>query len=190
MAPSENENTTRRGHERTSVALALIVASVLGVRAGADVPDAAANGFTIHITTSVTAPAARVFESIVKVGSWWAPDHTYSGSSANLSLDPTPGGCWCEKLPGGGVQHLTVVFVDRNKTLRLRGGLGPLQEMGVDGALSFALKEANGATTVDVTYKVGGYAPGGLEAISKAVDGVLALQMGRLKRVVETGRPE
>jgi hypothetical protein len=32
--------------------------------------------------------------------------------------------------------------------------------------------------------------PGGGEPIAKAVDSVLAMQAGRLKRLVETGRPE
>ncbi len=175
--------------QQTCVAVALVAFFACGSKASAEVVDAGATGFSIQITSSIAAPPSRVFETIVNVGSWWAPDHTFSGNAANLSLDATAGGCWCEKLPGGSVQHMTVVFVDRDKTLRLRGGLGPLQALAIDAVLTFTLKEANGSTMLDVTYRVGGYAPGGFESISKGVDGVLTGQVGRLKRTVETGKP-
>ncbi len=80
--------------------------------------------------------------------------------------------------------------MDRGKLPRLRGGLGPLQALAVDAVLTFTLKEGNGATTLDVTYTVGGYAPGGFEPLGRGVDGVLTAQIARLKRMVETGKPE
>jgi uncharacterized protein YndB with AHSA1/START domain len=158
-----------------------------------DVVDSASNGFTVKITLELAAPAADVYRTIVdRVGMWWAPDHTWSGNSANLSIDPRPGGCWCEKLPGGGAQHMTVVFADPGKLLRLRGALGPLQSMAVDGSMTFQLAEAGGKTRLQLTYVVGGYLPGagGGEPLGKAVDAVLTAQVQRLKKLVETGRPE
>jgi hypothetical protein len=117
---------------------------------------------------------------------WGGSDHTFSGNAANLSIDATPGGCWCEKLAnGGGVRHLTVVYADPGKLIRFSGGLGPLQDMAVNGAMQWTFKEAAGQTTIEVTYKVGGYAPGGLEPLSKAVDGVLASQVLRLKALID-----
>src|SRR5579862_517713 len=93
--------------------------------ASADVVDSAANGFTVKIVLDLAASPGDVYRTIVdRVGTWWAADHTWSGDNANLSIDARPGGCWCEKLPGGGVQHMTVVFVDPGKLLRLRGALG------------------------------------------------------------------
>jgi hypothetical protein len=45
-------------------------------------------------------------------------------------------------------------------------------------------------TRVEMTYTAGGYARGGLEAIAKVVDQVLAMQVQRLKRFIETGKPQ
>jgi len=159
--------------------------------ARADVVDAAAGGFTVRTTVDVSAASIVVYRALMDVARWWAPDHTFSGSAANLSIDARPGGCFCERLPGGGgVHHLTVVYADPGKMLRLNGGLGPLQDMAVAGSLTFKLTESSGKTTIETTYKVGGYAPGGLEALAKIVDGVLAAQVQRLKKLIETGRPD
>lgn len=174
---------------RTSFVSAVLV-TALAVPASAEVVDSAANGFTIHVAVPVSAPAAKAYDSFVKVASWWSPEHTYSQNAANLSLDPVAGGCWCEKLPNGSVQHMTVVFVDRGKTLRLRGGLGPLQTMAAAAAMAVEFKESAGTTTIDVTYTAGGYMPNGFQQMAKGVDGVLTMQIGRLKKLIETGRPE
>ncbi len=160
--------------------------------AKADVIDSGPGGFTVKIVSNVSAPATKVYSALVEhIGEWWDPAHTWSGKSANLSIDSLPGGCFCEKLPGGGgVRHLTVLYADPGKLLRLSGGLGPLQDMAVNGSMTWKFIEESGKTTIEFTYKVGGYQPGGLEAMAKPVDGVLAAQIYRLKRFVETGRPE
>ena len=50
---------------------------------------------------------------------------------------------------------------------------------------------AGAATLVRFTYDVGGYAKGGLaETWAAPVDQVLGGQLARLKKQVETGRPE
>src|SRR5690606_20424159 len=124
------------------------------------------------------------------VGDWWNPQHTFTGDAGNLSIDVRPGGCFCEAFPdGGGVEHLRVVHVAPDRMLRLSGGLGPLQAFGVAGSLTWKLEEADGANSVDVTYVVGGFMEGGLERIGAPVGAVIGEQLGRLKRVVETGEP-
>jgi len=159
--------------------------------ARADVLDASSGGFIVKVSVAVAAPAAEAYRALVeRIGSWWSPDHTFSGSAANLSIDPVPGGCWCEKLSnGGGVRHMTVVFSDPGKLLRLSGGLGPLQDMALVGAMTWTFREAAGTTTIDVTYKVGGYLPGGMESLAKVVDGVLSAQLQRLRSFIDTGKP-
>ena len=93
-------------------------------------------------------------------------------------------------LPNGGsVRHLSVVFAAPGKTLRLNGGLGPMQDMAVAGSLTFALSEAAGKTTIALMYKVGGYLAGGLDAMSKPADAMLSGSMQRLKRFIDTGTP-
>jgi uncharacterized protein YndB with AHSA1/START domain len=162
---------------------------LMSCTATADVVDKAASGFTVKVTSSVTAPSTRVYDAIVRIGSWWESDHTYSGSAANLSLDPKAGGCFCEKLPNGGsVQHMTVVYAESGKLLRLDGGLGPLQDLAVTGKMTWVLTATGGKTTIELTYKVGGYMPGGVDALAQPVDAVLSAQVARLKALVESGK--
>ena len=93
------------------------------------------SGFTVRITVHVAAPPSGVFDALTMPSRWWNPQHTFSGDASHLRLELKAGGCFCETLPNGGsVQHLTVVYVDPGKALRLRGALGPFQSLGVDGA--------------------------------------------------------
>jgi hypothetical protein len=179
--------------QRWLIAVALIapISSMSSITtARAEVVDSAAGGFSVKQTAIVAAPAAKAWAQLIELRAWWDRSHTWSGDAANLSLDPSAGGCFCETLPrGGGVRHMTVVFADPGKLLRLTGGLGPLQDLPVAAVMTFKLTEAQGKTTVELTYKVGGYAPGGLAALAGPVDGVLAAQLARYKRKVETGKP-
>ena len=171
---------------------ALFAACVLAApgAASAAVADSTAAGFLVHHEAVFHAPAADVYAALVKVGSWWDGNHTWSGQAANLSIDPRAGGCFCEKLPNGSVQHMTVVYADPGKQLRLAGGLGPLQGLAASGAMTFTLKGGDDGTRVTLDYMVGGYMPGGIGALARPVDGVLGIQFARAKRFVETGKPE
>jgi uncharacterized protein YndB with AHSA1/START domain len=163
---------------------------VLPSLAHAEIIDSAAGGFTVKETVTVAAPAAKTWAALIEPRTWWDKSHTWSGDAANLSLDATPGGCFCEKLPGGGgVHHQTVVYVEPNKLLRLTGGLGPLQDMAVNAVMTIKLTEAAGKTTIELIYRTGGYLQGGLAGLAKPVDGVLAEQLVHLKRKIETGKP-
>jgi uncharacterized protein YndB with AHSA1/START domain len=145
----------------------------------------------VKIVLAVAAPPAKVYDALTRdIGRWWDPAHTYSGDSRNLSLEARPGGCFCEQLPaGGGVEHGRVVLVMPGKRLRLAGGLGPLQESGVSGALTWDVAEREGATELTLTYAVGGYRQGGLQGLAPIVDSVLAGQVRRLKSFAEKGTP-
>jgi hypothetical protein len=162
---------------------ALLLASLV-TTAHADVVDSSANGFTSKTSVVLAKTPAKAWKSLVAFGTWWDPAHSYSNKSTNLTLDPKPGGCLCEKLPGGGVEHARVTYADAGKLLRLRGAFGPLGAMGVSAVMTFELVEGkdadHGKTTITLTYAVGGYAPGGLDKLAKPVDGVLAHQLARL----------
>jgi hypothetical protein len=41
----------------------------------------------------------------------------------------------------GGVRHMQVVYVDPGKTLRMIGGLGPLQSMAATGSMTVRAPE-------------------------------------------------
>jgi uncharacterized protein YndB with AHSA1/START domain len=156
----------------------------------AEVANLADNGFTVKYTITVESDPAKAFQALVDVGKWWDPAHTYSQDAANLSLDPKPQGCFCERLPGkGAVVHMTVVNSVTGRMLRLQGGLGPLQALAVAGSMTWTFQPADKGATVAVTYAVGGYTPGGFNALAPAVDSVLTSQLGRYKRYVDTGKP-
>jgi uncharacterized protein YndB with AHSA1/START domain len=138
----------------------------------------------------VAAAPDTVWATLLAPARWWDREHTYSGDAQRLTLEPKVGGCWCETMPGGGaVEHLIVVYLAPGKAVRFRGGLGPLQAMGVAGSLTITLTPASGGTDVKLAYAVGGYSKDGFENISKAVDGVLGSQVARLKEVVEKDHP-
>lgn len=118
---------------------------------------------------------------------WWNSDHTFSGSAANLSLEARAGGCWCETLPdGGSVQHMTVSYVAPGKVLRLRGALGPLGALPVEGVMTWTLKSAGGGTDIALSYAISGTSVQGFDSLSKAVDGVLAETVASLKKLLES----
>src|SRR5690606_27748588 len=119
--------------------------------------DSSANGFTLENSAVVAATPDRAWDALVNhVGRWWPADHTWWGDSANLTIEPRAGGCFCERAGGRQAQHLEVVFVDPGRTLRMTGGLGPLQGMGLHGALEFRLAATDeGGTRITLWYRAG-----------------------------------
>ena len=171
--------------------IAAVLLAVASSSAIADVVDTSAVGFTVSKTVSIAATPDAVWDALRAPQRWWAKEHTWSGDSANLYIDSQATGCFCEKLPGrGSVQHARVIFIDKGKLLRMEGAFGPLQSMAVTGVMTFELStDGDKATTVKLTYTVGGYAPGGLEKIAAPVDAVLSQQLDRLKAAAEAPPP-
>lgn len=166
------------------------LAAALCAPAAAEIVKAEAGGFEVRHSVVVNAPAGRVWAAMVHPDRWWSPDHTYSHQARSLSLDARAGGCFCEVLPGkGSVEHMHVVYAEKDKALRLSGAMGPLQTTGGTGHMTWTLTEKDGKTTVAWTYVFGGYDKGGMAKWAGPVDGVLKEQIGRLKSVVETGKP-
>lgn len=156
--------------------------------ANAAVVETSASSLQVKQTFTVAAKPDKVWQSLLRIDQWWNKEHTYSGSAANLRLEARPGGCFCETLPdGGGVLHMTVVHVRPNAQLTLMGALGPLQTGGATGAMNFAIAPAANGSTVTFTYNIGGYFPGGLNAIAEPVNFVLMEQLDRLQRYIDTG---
>ena len=155
----------------------------------AEVKDSAANGFTITSSFTVKVSADQAYRKIVAVGNWWSSEHTYSGNAHNLTLDASAGGCWCEKLPkvNGSVAHMQVATAWPGMMLVMTGGLGPLQQLGASGAMTFKLSPAEGGTKVEFVYVASGYAPQGMNALAAPVDGVLMNAMARLRSYIDTG---
>lgn len=173
-----------------SVAAAIGLAGLCFIAgAKAAVVSSAPNGFEVSETAHIAALPQQVYAAIGKVSRWWDAAHTFSKDASNLSLDMRAGGCWCERLPdGGSVEHMTVVWADPGKALRVRGALGPLQGMGVDGALTFTITQAGDGSDVEMRYAIGGYGAG-LDKLAVPVDRVLGEQLAHLKAFAESRSP-
>ncbi|MCW1429999.1 SRPBCC family protein [Novosphingobium sp. JCM 18896] len=162
----------------------------LAVPAQAEVVAKTDAGFVSRHVAEVTASPEEAWKVLVEPAEWWNGEHSFSGDAKNLSLDARAGGCFCEVLPGegekgwlnprGGVEHMRVVFVDKDKALRMTGGLGPLQSEALSGALTITLKPVEGGTRLTWEYVVGGYMRYKPEQIVPAVDKVLGEQLSRL----------
>jgi hypothetical protein len=149
--------------------------------AHAEIVNSSPAGFTTSTAITVAAAPDAAYATVVNVKQWWDKAHTYSGDSKNLSLVAQPGGCFCEALPGGGVQHGTVVMAWPGQTLRVSGAFGPLQQMGVTGALTWQFEKVPEGTKITLTYAVGGYPTMPFEKLAPLVDAVMAGQMKALK---------
>jgi hypothetical protein len=169
----------------------LLLGLAVPIAAQATVDDVGTTGFAITEAADIAGSPDQVYQVLIQPSRWWNREHTYSHDSANLTLDARAGGCWCESLPGGGsVQHMTVVIVMPGKLLRLRGALGPLQAMAVEGAMTFALRGDAKSTHLTASYTAGGYSKTGFADIAGAVDEVFGDQIARLRKAVETSSPD
>lgn len=174
------------------IALAALSAAATCVAPSrAEVVAVAADHFVVKHQVAIAAAPPTVWRGLTgEIDRWWSPDHTWSGDAANLSIDPRPGGCFCEKLPDGGVRHMQVVYVKPPELLRFEGGLGPLQEQSLTGMMTWKLAVAGEGCALEVVYRVAGAVDGGLATWAPLVDSVLGLQMQRLRSFIETGSPE
>src|SRR6185295_4878397 len=183
------------GGENQAMRLGFIVliASVLfyGNQTRAEIVSAGPSGFNVRQVAEVPNPAPVVWAALTEVGKWWDPEHTYSGDSRNLTLEPTVRGCFCEKLSlYAGIEHARVIYAQPAKTLRLSGALGPLQEFGVSGVMTWNIEPAGGGSKITLTYSVGGFADRPLADWAPIVDEVIGSQLKRLTRYITQGNPE
>ena len=149
----------------------------------AEVMHSSASGFELKSSVSIPASPQLAYEQFVRINEWWSPEHTYWGKSSNLSLEPRAGGCFCEVDGDKSVLHMTVSFVSPNREVRMLGGLGPLQQMGLSGVLTFKfIPVSDNDTRIVQVYRVTGYDPNGLEALAPVVDQVQTLQLKSLAK--------
>lgn len=154
------------------------------VPASAEVVASSAGGFASSHSVIVAADRGVVWAKLVSPQEWWT--HSWSGNSANLTLDPNAGGCFCETIPApdggapGSAEHARVVMVLPHSKLRMVGALGPLQSEGVAGTLTVTLTEVDAGTRIEWDYVLGGQSRFSLEQIAPVVDNVQAEFLGGL----------
>ena len=116
----------------------------------ADVNYADSSGFSITNESESTAPIETVYSHFIQdVDKWWPKDHTWW--KGMLSIDEQAGGCFCEVTQTASAAHMQISYVEPNKKVVMTGGLGPLQEMGLSGALTweFSTAEENASSNDD-----------------------------------------
>lgn len=134
------------------------------------------------------APPDKVYAALIDIGHWWDSEHTYSGHAANLRIESSAGGCFCERWDAQSVAHGRVIWANPGHLLRLDTALGPLQGMAVQGVMTFALKPVDGGTALQFEYRVNGSGSSALDTLAPNVDGVLMAQLQRLQGYVEIGK--
>jgi uncharacterized membrane protein len=165
-------------------------ALMLAGAAQAEVVEQTDGGFRTRNVVEISAPADRVYAALGEVGRWWNGAHSYSGNAANLTMPLTAGGCFCETVGKGGVRHGVVVQALPGQLVRIEGALGPLQDEGASGALSFAIRPKGAGVEVVQTYNVGGLRPATAKGFAAPVDQVVREQLVRFEKYVETGKPD
>ena len=167
------------------------LAALAATPAVAEVVEQSNAHFVTRAVATVKTDPRETWLALISPGKWWNKSHTWSGDAANLSITPQAGGCFCERIPekdtaravglAGSAQHMTVVQAHPMEVLRMRGGLGPLQSEPAEGVLTIAMQPApGGGTHLTWEYVVGGAMRYEVPVIAKAVDGVMAEQLGRL----------
>jgi hypothetical protein len=163
-----------------------------GVSASAEVTRATDDSFVSRHEVVVKASPKEVWLALISPATWWTSEHTWSGSSKNLRLVPQAGGCFCETIPEvdepgrftleGSVEHMRVVQAYPESALRMVGNLGPLQSEPVTGVLTIAISKVDKGTRIVWEYNVGGPMRYEVPVISKAVDGVMGVQVAALTK--------
>lgn len=174
--------------------LATAAAALGGAPLAAEVTEEKPSGFVSRNEVIVTASPKEVWLALISPAGWWRSEHTWSGASANLTLTPQAGGCFCENIPEvdtpgkftlqGSVEHMRVIQAYPEKALRMQGALGPLQSEPVNGILTIAISEAKGGTRIVWEYNVGGSMRYEVPVIAKAVDGVMGSQIAALAKLL------
>lgn len=151
--------------------------------AHAEVVTATPDHFTLKLEAETELSPDEVWARLIDPKSWWLPDHTYSGDSANLSIDPVAGGLWREDWEGGSVWHGTVLRAEPGKSLVLNAPFGPLQDMAVSSVWSISLDaQENGGTKITFDHVTNGSSASRLDAIAPAVDFVKSEALNSLAR--------
>ncbi len=155
------------------------IAVLLSTPAAAAVVSADPHDLTIRETVQVSASTDAAWSAFLRVGQWWSAEHSYSGKAVNLSLDAKPGGCFCERVGDGGVEHMRVAVALPGKRLVMTGSLGPLLYEATAGVMDVKFDASAGGTAVTMEYRASGFAQGNADKLAPVVDQVLGEQLRR-----------
>lgn len=168
---------------------ALIVAAALALSAApaaAEIVSRSADAFTLRYAADAEIAPEGIPGALRDLPRWWDGEHTYSGDSDNLSLDLSPGGCWCEKLADGSdFDHGRTVAVEAGRIL-FDAPFGPLRGKATRADLAVTWPAAQRGWTPTWTFTVEGP---GVGAMAEGVDAVMGAGYQRWLRYLEAGSP-
>lgn len=159
----------------TFVALAMPVVS-------AEVVSSSADHYKLSHKASSSMTPDALWQRLIQPEIWWHPNHTYSGDSANLSLELAAGGHWSEQWADNSVLHGVVLNVDKGKLLRLDAPFGPLQGMAVTVVWTIRIEGEGNGSVVIFEELANGVLTSKLDELAKAVDQVKSEALARLVR--------
>jgi uncharacterized protein YndB with AHSA1/START domain len=165
--------------------LFLTITMLISFNLSAEVSSSDNHGFVIKIERVVDVDQQTAYQQFLNVGQWWNDEHTWFGKASDMSIDAKAGGCFCEKQGNKEAVHMMVSYVEPNKEIRMTGGLGPLQMLGVHGGMSWKFEQtADNKTKITHHYQVVGYMQGGLKGLAPIVDKVQTTQVeGLVKKL-------
>ena len=158
---------------------AIAIAALLAAGpARAAVTASSSSSFNVAHEFTLPVPPAVAWQALAQPGRWWPKAHTWSGDTANLSIELHAGGCFCERWNGGSAAHGRVLMVRDHALLRIDAPLGPMQVLGVSALLTVMLEPAGAGTKAVVTFRASGDPSHGLESLAPVVDRVVGEQWG------------
>jgi uncharacterized protein YndB with AHSA1/START domain len=144
------------------------------------------HGFIVENSFTTEQSSEKVWLALVNnIDKWWPKDHSWWSEQGTFSIDAKAGGCFCEVAGDRSAEHMHISYVEPHKLLRMTGGLGPLQSMGVYGSLDWTFSEVDGKTKITLTYSVTGINQYGFEKLAPIVARVQGNQLNGLKQFVE-----
>jgi hypothetical protein len=166
-------------------ALAALALLASASSAAAEVVARTADSFILRYEAAAEIDPADIPGSLENVGRWWDGAHTYSGDAANISIDLTPGGCWCERLADGAAfDHGRTVSVSADGIV-FDAPFGPLRGKATRAVLTMTWPTPHGVRSPTWEMVVEGP---GLGAMADAVDGVMGAGFQRWVRYLEAGK--
>lgn len=159
---------------------------LMATTANAEVVARTADSFTLRYASEAAVVPGDIPGAMADVGRWWDSAHTYSGDAANITVDLTPGGCWCEKLADGTqFEHARVVSVEPDR-LVFDAPFGPLKGKATRAVLTVTWPPAHAGWTPTWEMVVEGP---GLGAMADGVDAVMGAGFLRWLHYLEHGEP-
>jgi hypothetical protein len=150
--------------------IAAAALSLFALPAAAEVVERSADSFTLRYAVDSGIAPEKIGPSLADLPRWWDSAHTYSGSAENLSLDLTPGGCWCERLADGtDFDHGRTVSVTADSFV-FNAPFGPMRGRTTKAELTVAWPATTRGRTPTWTMVVEGP---GMGAMADAIDAVM-----------------